>query len=131
MINNDNATSNTIYDNNNIFARILRGELPCDKIYENEYALAFHDINPQAPVHVIIIPKGHYMSMDDFTDKASTEEIAGFIRAVGKIARLLGLAEPGYRCLTNCGSHSGQEVFHLHIHLFGGQPLGPILARDK
>jgi histidine triad (HIT) family protein len=117
------------YDENNIFARILRGEIPCNKVYEDEYALAFHDINPQAPVHILVIPKGTYVSWDDFSEQADAEAIAGFVRAVGRIARDQGLVEPGYRLLANVGSASGQEVPHLHVHIFGGRSLGPMLAR--
>jgi histidine triad (HIT) family protein len=117
------------YDESNIFARILRGEIPARKVYEDEHALAFHDINPQAPVHILVIPKGAYVSWDDFSERGSAEEIAGFVRAIGHIAREQGLVAPGYRLLANVGAHSGQEVPHLHVHLFGGGPLGPMLAR--
>ncbi len=117
------------YDPNNVFARILRGELPCNKVYEDEHALAFHDIAPQAPVHVLVIPKGAYVSLVEFTTQASDAEIVGFLRAVGKTAEILGLPAPGYRALTNIGADGGQEVPHLHIHLFGGRRLGPMLAR--
>ena len=117
------------YDESNIFARILRGEIPCAKVYEDEYALAFNDIAPQAPIHILAIPKGAYVSWDDFSARASAEEITGFVRAVGRIAREAGLVEPGYRLLANVGAHSGQEVPHLHVHIFGGHPLGPMLAR--
>lgn len=117
------------YDESNIFARILRGELPCNKVHEDEHALAFHDINPQAPVHILVIPKGAYVSWDDFSERGSAEEIAGFVRAVGHIAREQGLVAPGYRLLANAGLNSGQEVPHLHVHLLGGGPLGPMLAR--
>ena len=117
------------YDDQNIFAKILRGEIPNKTVYEDEWALAFHDINPQAPVHVLVIPRGGYVSWDDFSANAADAEIAGFIRAVGKIARDLDLVEPGYRLLANIGIDSHQEVPHLHIHLFGGKPLGPMLAR--
>jgi histidine triad (HIT) family protein len=117
------------YDPNNIFARILRGEIPCRKVREDEWSLAFHDINPQAPTHVLVIPKGAYISWADFSAKASEAEIAGFVRAVGQVARDLGLEEPGYRLLANIGEHAGQEVPHLHVHLFAGRPLGPMLAR--
>ncbi len=109
------------YDDGNIFARILRGELPCRKVYEDEHALAFHDINPQAPVHILVIPKGRYVSWDDFSAEASETEIAGFVRAVGTVARDQGLVEPGYRMLANVGQHGHQEVPHLHVHLFGGR----------
>ena len=117
------------YDDANIFARILRGEIPARKVYEDEHAFAFHDINPQAPVHILVIPKGAYVSWDDFSERGSAEEIAGFVRAVGQIAREQGLVAPGYRLLANVGANSGQEVPHLHVHLFGGRPLGPMLAR--
>ena len=117
------------YDDSNIFARILRAELPCRKVYEDEHALAFHDINPQAPLHILVIPKGAYVSWDDFSERGSAEEIAGFVRAVGRIAREAGLVEPGYRLLANVGCDGGQEVPHLHVHIFAGQPLGPMLAR--
>ncbi|MGF7169822.1 diadenosine tetraphosphate (Ap4A) HIT family hydrolase [Sphingobium xanthum] len=117
------------YDASNIFARILRGEIPNRTVYEDEHVLAFHDINPQAPTHVLVIPKGAYVSWDDFSVRASEAEIAGFIRAVGKIAREAGLVEHGYRLLANIGQHAGQEVPHLHIHIFAGAPLGPMLAR--
>jgi diadenosine tetraphosphate (Ap4A) HIT family hydrolase len=117
------------YDETNIFARILRGEIPARKVHEDEYALAFHDINPQAPVHILVIPRGAYVSWDDFSARAPDAEIAGFVRAVGHVAREQGLVAPGYRLLANAGTNSGQEVPHLHVHLFGGRPLGPMLAR--
>lgn len=117
------------YDEGNIFARILRGELPCSKVYEDEHVLAFHDINPLAPIHILVIPKGAYVSWDDFSNRASDLEIAAFGRAAGKIARDLGLVETGYRLLANTGLESGQEVGHLHVHIFAGRPLGPMLAR--
>jgi len=117
------------YDDNNIFARILRGEIPSKRVHEDEWSLAFHDIAPQAPLHVLVIPKGRYVSWADFSARASEAEIAGFVRAVGKVARDLGLEAPGYRLLANVGEHSGQEVPHLHVHLFAGKPLGPMLAR--
>ena len=117
------------YDDANIFARILRGEIPAKRVYEDAFALAFHDINPQAPVHLLVIPKGRYVSWDDFSEKASDEEIAAFVRAVGEIAREAGLVQDGYRLLANVGMNSGQEVPHLHAHIFGGRPLGPMLGR--
>jgi histidine triad (HIT) family protein len=117
------------YDDSNIFARILRGELPCSKVYEDEHVLAFNDIHPLAPTHGLVIPKGAYVSWDDFSRKAADEEIAAFVRAVGRIAREAGLVEPGYRLLANIGPNSGQEVAHLHVHIFGGKALGPMLAR--
>jgi diadenosine tetraphosphate (Ap4A) HIT family hydrolase len=117
------------YDPANIFARILRGEIPSKRVYEDEYAVAFHDIAPQAPVHILVIPRGAYVSWDDFSARATDAEIAGFVRAVGHVARENGLVEPGYRLLVNTGAHGGQEVPHLHVHLFGGRSLGPMLAR--
>ena len=117
------------YDDSNIFARILRGEIPSTRVYEDERVLAFNDINPLAPTHILVIPKGPYVSWDDFSDKASDAEIAALVRAVGKIARDAGLVEPGYRVLANVGVNSGQEVPHLHLHIFGGRALGPMLAR--
>jgi diadenosine tetraphosphate (Ap4A) HIT family hydrolase len=116
------------YDDNNIFARILRGEIPSTKVYEDEYALAFPDINPASPTHILVIPKGRYVSWDDFSSKASDAEIAGFVRAVGKIARDAGLVASGYRLLANTGVNSNQQVPHLHVHIFAGRPLGPMLA---
>jgi diadenosine tetraphosphate (Ap4A) HIT family hydrolase len=118
------------YDDSNIFAKILRGEIPCKTVYEDEHALAFHDINPQAPMHILVIPKGRYVSWDDFATGATDGEIAGFVRAVGTIARDNSLVAPGYRLLANVGPDSHQEVPHLHVHLFGGRPLGPMLSRD-
>ena len=117
------------YDRENIFARILRGEIPCKTVFEDEWALAFHDIAPQAPVHILVIPKGEWVSWDDFSARAPMEEISGFVRAVGQVARENGLVEPGYRLLANVGGHGGQEVPHLHVNLFGGRPLGPMIAR--
>jgi diadenosine tetraphosphate (Ap4A) HIT family hydrolase len=117
------------YDDQNIFAKILRGEIPNRTVYEDEWALAFDDINPQAPTHVLVIPKGAYVSWDDFSKNASDAEMGGFIRAIGKVARDLGLVEPGYRLLANIGLDAHQEVPHLHVHLFGGKALGPMLVR--
>ena len=117
------------YDDQNIFAKILRDEIPSKRVYEDDFAIAFHDINPQAPTHLLVIPRGAYVSWDDFSTRGSEAEIAGFVRAVGAIARTEGLVEPGYRLLANIGAHGGQEVPHLHVHLFGGAPLGPMLAR--
>ena len=116
------------YDPDNTFAKILRGEIPCKTVFEDEWALAFHDIAPQAPVHILVIPKGAWVSWDDFSARASSEEISGFVRAVGQVAREFGLVEPGYRLLANLGGHGGQEVPHLHVHLFGGKPLGRMIA---
>lgn len=115
------------YDDNNVFAKILRGEIPCKKVLESRHALAFHDIHPQAPVHVLVIPKGPYVSMDEFSANAPEEEIADFIRALGEVARILGVEKSGYRVLSNIGRHANQDVPHLHCHIFGGKPLGPML----
>lgn len=117
------------YDDNNIFAKILRGEIPSKKVYEDDWAYAFEDINPQAKVHTLVIPKGAYVSWDDFSARASDAEIAGFIRAVGEVARAKGLVAPGYRLLANVGFHAGQEVPHLHVHIFGGEPLGRMICK--
>ena len=117
------------YDDQNIFAKILRGEIPNRTVFEDNWALAFHDIAPQAPLHVLVIPKGAYVSWDDFSARASEAEIAGFVRAVGQVARELDLVAAGYRLLANVGQDGHQEVPHLHVHLFGGHPLGPMLAR--
>jgi diadenosine tetraphosphate (Ap4A) HIT family hydrolase len=117
------------YDDQNIFAKILRGEIPNRTVYEDQWALAFHDINPQAPHHVLVIPKGAYVSWDDFSERASEAEIAGFVRAVGHVGRALGLVQPGYRLLANTGYDAHQEVPHLHVHIFGGKALGPMLSR--
>ena len=117
------------YDTSNVFARILRGEIPCKKVYEDEHVLAFHDINPQAPVHILVIPKGAYVSLDDFSADGSDAAIAALLRAAGKIAREQGLDRTGYRILANCGSDAHQEVPHFHLHIFGGRNLGRMLAR--
>jgi diadenosine tetraphosphate (Ap4A) HIT family hydrolase len=111
------------YDRNNVFARILRGELPCRKVYEDEFALAFHDIRPLAPVHVLVVPKGEYVSNADFAASAPAELVAGFWRAVGTVAHQLGLDLPGYRLVANHGPMSGQSVFHFHVHIFGGKAM--------
>lgn len=111
------------YDDQNVFAKILRGEIPCNKVYEDEHVLAFHDINPQTPVHVLVIPKGAYVSFNDFSEKASDAEMAGFIRAAGKIARDLGLDSDGYRLISNHGPDAFQEVPHFHLHIFGGAKM--------
>ena len=117
------------YDSANIFARILRGEIPSRRVAENDHALAFHDINPQAPVHVLVIPKGPYVSSADFCATASEAEIAGFWRLVGQVAREMGLEEAGYRLLSNMGVDAGQEVPHFHLHIFGGRGLGRMVPR--
>ncbi len=117
------------YDRNNVFARILRGELPAQKVYEDEYAVAFHDIRPLAPIHVLVIPRGDYISFDDFASKARAAEITGFFRAVGEAAKRLGVTESGYRLLANHGPDAHQEVAHFHVHIFAGKPLGAMLPR--
>ena len=119
------------YDPDNIFAKILRGEIPCKKVFEDDHVFAFDDVNPQAPVHVLVIPKGAYVSLDDFAAKASDGEIAALFRAAGQIARDLGAAEKGYRILANTGADGGQEVPHFHVHVFAGRPLGRMLARPQ
>ena len=120
------------YDQNNIFAKILRGEIPCDKIYESDHALAFKDIHPQAKVHVLVIPKGAYINMDDFSQSASSEEITGLIRALGEVAKIIGVSQyssgKGYRYIGNNGPDGGQEVPHLHFHIVGGEPLGRMVS---
>ena len=117
------------YDDDNIFARVLRGELPNKTVLESEHSLAFHDINPLAPIHVLVIPKGAYVSWDDFSVAASDAEIADFTRTIGEVARQVGADSQGYRILSNIGKRGGQEVAHLHVHIFGGAPLGAMLAR--
>ena len=117
------------YDPNNVFARILRGEIPCQKVYEDEHVLAFHDISPQTPMHLLVIPKGEYVSLDDFSKKASVAEMAALVRALGHIGREQGVAETGYRVLSNTGPAAHQEVPHFHVHLFGGRDLGGMLPR--
>lgn len=117
------------YDRTNIFARILRGEIPCKKVFEDAHVLAFHDITPQTPTHVLVIPKGEYESSDDFAEQASDAEIAALLRAAGRIAREQGLAETGYRLLANHGRDAHQEVPHFHLHIFGGRDLGRMVGK--
>ena len=117
------------YDRTNVFARILRGEIPCKKVYEDAHVLAFHDIGPQAPTHILVIPKGEYVSLDDFAENAAVEEIAALIHALGRIAREHGVSDSGYRILSNTGPAAHQEVPHFHVHLFGGRDLGGMLPR--
>ena len=116
------------YNKNNIFAKILRGEIPCKKIYENEYILSFYDINPQRKIHALVIPKGEYIDLDDFSSKASEKEIVGLVKGIGEVAKKLGVSEAakgkGYRSLVNVGENGGQEVPHLHFHIFGGEKVG-------
>ena len=119
------------YDPENIFAKILRGEIPCDKVYEDEHVLAFNDINPQAPIHVLIIPKGAYESSSDFSADASESEIAGFMRAVHTIAEMKGVLEDGYRLIANTRYNGHQEVPHFHLHLLAGRRLGPMLQQPS
>ncbi|WEK43583.1 MAG: HIT domain-containing protein [Candidatus Sphingomonas colombiensis] len=118
------------YDDQNIFAKILRDEIPSRRVYEDEFALAFHDIAPWSPTHILVIPKGKYVSWDDFTARAPDSEITGFIRAIGKVARDQGLVAPGYRLLANTGLDSHAEVPHLHVHILAGRPLGPMLVQN-
>lgn len=117
------------YDPDNIFAKILRGEIPCNKVHEDDYTLAFHDIAPQAPVHVLVIPKGAYVSMNDFTANARDVEIGAFFRAVGKVAEMVGVTEDGWRMIANTGANGGQEVPHLHVHICGGRKLGRMIPQ--
>ena len=121
-----------IYDKNNIFAKILRGEIPCKKIYEDEHVLAFYDINPQKKVHALIISKGEYVNLDDFSLKASKEEISGLIKGISIVAKTIGVSEEvkggGYRSLVNVGENGGQEVPHLHFHIFGGEKVGKMVS---
>lgn len=117
------------YDEGNIFAKVLRGELPSKIVYENEHAVVIHDINPLAPVHLLALPRGAYVSWDDFSQRASDAEMAGLTRAIGEAARVVEASAQGYRVLSNVGKRAGQEVPHLHVHIFGGQPLGPMLSR--
>src|ERR1700733_15280296 len=118
------------YDRNNVFAKILRGELPANKIHEDEYALAFNDIHPLAPIHALVIPKGEYVSFDDFAATARAAEITGFFRAVAKTAELLGVPRAGYRLLANHGPDAHPEIPHFHVHILAGRPLGPMLTRN-
>lgn len=117
------------YDPDNVFAKILRGELPCKKVHETEHALAFHDINPLTPVHVLVIPKGAYTDFADFTANASPEEIYDFWRAVYDVARMTGVEDSGFRIVSNKGSDAGQIVFHFHVHVFGGRPVSGSMVR--
>ncbi len=119
------------YDTDNVFAKILRGEIPCETIYDDDFAMAFDDINPQSPVHVLVLPKGEYVSMDDFTANASDADIAGFFRAVGAVARQVGVVGNGYRILANHGRDAHQEVPHFHMHIFAGRDLGPMIRRPR
>ena len=123
--------ANSIYDQQNIFAKILRGEIPCNKIDECEHTLSFHDIQPQAPVHILVIPKGAYVNFIDFSENASIEEQAAFLVAISRVAKMAGVAEDGYRLISNSGTHGHQEVPHLHMHILGGQPLGRMMPSNS
>lgn len=116
-----------IYDTQNIFAKIIRGEVPCNKVYEDEFAFAFHDIKPEAPVHVLVLPKGEFISFDDFAQHSSAEQVQGFFAAIQKIAVQLGVVESGYRLITNHGVDASQSVFHFHVHILAGKSLGHLL----
>ena len=120
------------YDKNNIFARFLRGEIPCKKIYENDYILSFYDINPQKKVHALVVPKGEYIDLDDFSSRASEKEISELIKGISFVAKKLGISlsdnGKGYRSLVNIGENGGQEVPHLHFHLFGGEKVGKMVS---
>ena len=120
------------YDKYNIFAKILRGEIPCKKVYEDDYVLAFHDANPQKKIHVLVVPKGEYVNLDDFSSKASEKEISGLIRGIGTVAKKIGVSEVvqggGYRSMVNVGENGGQEVPHLHFHIFGGEKVGKMVS---
>lgn len=120
----------TRYDTDNIFAKILRGDVPCDKVFENDHVLAFKDIQPQAPVHILVIPKGEYVSIDDFGARGSPEEITAFYRAINHIAQDYNLKDDGFRVIANTGINGGQEVPHFHAHILGGKALGPMLAKN-
>lgn len=115
------------YDKNNIFAKILRGEIPCNKVYENKYVLAFHDVNPQKKVHVLVIPKGSYINLNDFNKNASNKEIVELNKAISHVSNLIGISEKGYRVLTNIGADGGQEVLHLHFHILAGEKIGKMV----
>ena len=122
------------YDENNIFAKILKGEIPCNKIYEDEYVLSFHDINPQKKIHALVIPKGKYVDLDDFSENASNDEIVGLVKGIHIVAKKLGMSVntgKGYRALANISEHGGQEVPHLHFHLFGGERVGKMVEWIK
>ena len=118
------------YDKNNIFAKILRKEIPCKKIYENDHVLSFYDVNPKKKIHALVIPKGNYINLDDFNDRASDQEIVALSKAITEVSKILGISVNmgrGYRVLTNLAEHGGQEVMHLHFHLFGGEKVGKMV----
>tara|TARA_B100000614_G_C14499891_1_gene474231 strand:- start:729 stop:1094 length:366 start_codon:yes stop_codon:yes gene_type:complete len=119
------------YDDQNIFAKILRGEIPCKKIYEDKFVLSFHDVNPKKKIHVLVIPKGKYVDLDDFSENATSDEIVGLIKGINIVAKKLGISidnGKGYRTLVNIGENGGQEVPHLHFHLFGGEKIGKMVS---
>ena len=118
------------YDKQNVFAKILRGEIPCTKIFEDKHCLCFADVNPQAPVHVLVIPKGAYVDWNDFAETASAEEITAFTLAIRRVAKKTGIIESGYRVISNIGQHGHQEVPHLHMHVLGGGPIGPLVVGE-
>ncbi len=120
-----------MYDKNNIFAKIIRGEVPCGKVYEDSNILAFHDIGKAAPVHVLVIPKGEFVNLPDFVSKASAEEVAEFFKKVAEVARSLGLQESGYRIISNIGSDASQSVPHFHVHILGKKKLGALVVGDR
>ncbi len=121
------AAGETSYDETNVFARIVRGELPCDKVFEDPHTLAFRDVRPQTRVHILVIPKGQYVSMADFSARATGPEIESLVRAIGRVAREADIETDGYRLLANHGRHARQEVPHFHVHVFGGEPLGRMI----
>ena len=123
--------SQPIYDDENIFAKILRGEIPCNKVDECDHTLSFHDIQPQAPVHVLVIPKGAYVNMTDFSENAPAEAQAAYIAALGRVAKMVGVTEDGYRLIANTGTNGHQDVPHLHVHIMGGQPLGRMMPNTQ
>ena len=123
--------SQSIYDDENIFAKILRGEIPCNKVDECDHTLSFHDIQPQAPVHVLVIPKGAYVNMTDFSENAPAEAQAAYIAALGRVAKMVGVTEDGYRLIANTGTNGHQDVPHLHVHIMGGQPLGRMMPSTQ
>jgi diadenosine tetraphosphate (Ap4A) HIT family hydrolase len=125
------AMSQPIYDDENIFAKILRGEIPCNKVDECDHTLSFHDIQPQAPVHVLVIPKGAYVNMTDFSENAPAEAQAAYIAALGRVAKMVGVTEDGYRLIANTGTNGHQDVPHLHVHIMGGQPLGRMMPSTQ
>lgn len=119
------------YEKNNIFAKILRKEIPATIVYEDEFALAFYDVFPKAPIHILVIPKGEFISLFDFSEKASPEQIVGFIKAIHHVIKAFDLQKDGFRILSNHGVHGGQEIHHYHVHIFGGRPLGTMISQGS